>query len=69
MTDAESQSGFKAIQVMEATLSADHRVVDGAYVIFPALVWVVLNLFFCSVGAKWIASFKGFLENPLTMLL
>ena len=37
--------------VMTVTLSADHRVVDGA------------------VGARWLQSFKGFIENPVTMLL
>ena len=37
--------------VMTVTLSADHRVVDGA------------------VGARWLQSFKGFVEDPVTMLL
>ena len=37
--------------VMSVTLSADHRVVDGA------------------LGAKWMKVFKGFIENPVTMLL
>ena len=37
--------------VMSVTLSADHRVVDGA------------------VGARWLQAFKGFVENPVTMLL
>ncbi len=37
--------------VMTVTLSADHRVVDGA------------------VGAKLLQAFKGFVENPVTMLL
>jgi len=37
--------------VMTVTLSADHRVVDGA------------------VGARWLQSFKGFVEHPVTMLL
>jgi pyruvate dehydrogenase E2 component (dihydrolipoamide acetyltransferase) len=37
--------------VMTVTLSADHRVVDGA------------------VGARWLQSFKGFIEHPVTMLL
>ena len=37
--------------VMTVTLSADHRVVDGA------------------VAAQWLQSFKGFVENPVTMLL
>ena len=37
--------------VMTVTLSADHRVVDGA------------------AGARWLQSFKGFIEYPVTMLL
>ena len=37
--------------VMTVTLSADHRVVDGA------------------VGARWLQSFKDFIEHPVTMLL
>ncbi len=38
-------------QSMNVTLSADHRVVDGA------------------VGAQWLAAFKGYMEDPQTMLL
>lgn len=34
-----------------ATLSCDHRVVDGA------------------VGAQWLAAFKGYVEDPMSMLL
>ncbi|MEV8268662.1 dihydrolipoamide acetyltransferase family protein [Microbacterium sp. NPDC076911] len=37
--------------VMSVTLSADHRVLDGA------------------VAAKWLAAFRRFLENPLTILV
>lgn len=37
--------------VMDATLSCDHRVVDGA------------------VGAEFLAAFKRFVENPVTMLV
>ncbi|MCW5749751.1 MAG: pyruvate dehydrogenase complex dihydrolipoamide acetyltransferase [Alphaproteobacteria bacterium] len=37
--------------VMSATLSCDHRVIDGA------------------LGARWLAVFKGLVEDPLTMLL
>lgn len=37
--------------VMLVTLSADHRVVDGA------------------VGAEWLQAFKGYIENPLTMMV
>lgn len=42
--DEESARGFKEVSVMKATLSCDHRVVDGA------------------VGAKWMKSFKAYLE-------
>ena len=43
--------GFKGVEVLNVTLSLDHRVVDGA------------------VGAVWLQKFKGYLEDPLTMLL
>jgi len=36
---------------MSATLSCDHRVIDGA------------------MGAEWLKAFKGYIENPTTMLL
>ena len=51
VADETTESGFAVRNVMEVTLSADHRVVDGA------------------VGATWLQSFKGFMENPLKMLL
>jgi pyruvate dehydrogenase E2 component (dihydrolipoamide acetyltransferase) len=51
VADESTESGFAVRDVMEVTLSADHRVVDGA------------------VGATWLQSFKGYLENPLKMLL
>ncbi|CAO3637943.1 unnamed protein product [Mucor hiemalis] len=51
VVDESTESGFAVRDVMEVTLSADHRVVDGA------------------VGATWLQSFKGFMENPLKMLL
>lgn len=44
-------AAFKQVTVLSATLSCDHRVVDGA------------------VGAQWLAALKGFLENPMTMML
>lgn len=47
----EEEKGFKVAQVMKATISADHRIVDGA------------------IGARWMAAFKGYLENPLTLML
>ncbi len=37
--------------IMNVTLSADHRIVDGA------------------LGAEWLQVFKGFIENPVTMLI
>jgi len=43
--------GYEEALVMSATLSCDHRVVDGA------------------VGAQWLGAFKGFMEDPVTMLL
>lgn len=48
---AEEEKGFRVEQIMQVTLSSDHRVVDGA------------------VGARWLAAFKGYLENPLTFML
>lgn len=47
----EEERGFKAVQIMKATLSSDHRTVDGA------------------VAARYMAAFKGYLENPLTFML
>uniref|UniRef100_A0A0A8YPZ3 Acetyltransferase component of pyruvate dehydrogenase complex n=1 Tax=Arundo donax TaxID=35708 RepID=A0A0A8YPZ3_ARUDO len=46
---AESQ--FEVGSFMSATLSCDHRVIDGA------------------IGAEWLKAFKGYMENPTTMLL
>lgn len=48
---ATSPSGFEEAQYLTATLSCDHRVVDGA------------------VGAQWLQAFRGYLEDPATMLL
>ncbi|KQK20074.1 dihydrolipoyllysine-residue acetyltransferase component 2 of pyruvate dehydrogenase complex, mitochondrial isoform X2 [Brachypodium distachyon] len=42
---------FEVGSFMSATLSCDHRVIDGA------------------IGAEWLKAFKGYLENPTTMLL
>lgn len=47
----DENGDFEVVQMMNVTLSCDHRVVDGA------------------VGAKWLNAFKGYMENPLTMLL
>ncbi|KAJ7631091.1 dihydrolipoamide acetyltransferase [Roridomyces roridus] len=47
----EEERGFKTVQVMNVTLSSDHRTVDGA------------------IAARWLAAFKGYLENPLTFML
>ena len=48
---ASPEGGFTEAQVMAATLSCDHRVVDGA------------------LGAQWMAAFRGYMEEPSTMLL
>ena len=40
-----------AATIMTATLSGDHRVIDGA------------------VGAKWMAAFKNYVENPVLALI
>ncbi|MDF2965493.1 MAG: branched-chain alpha-keto acid dehydrogenase subunit [Rickettsiaceae bacterium] len=42
---------MRIANVMDVTLSVDHRVVDGA------------------VGAKFLAAFKNFIENPMTMFV
>lgn len=46
-----SEGGFAAATFMSATLSCDHRVVDGA------------------IGARWLGAFKGYIEDPVTLLL
>jgi pyruvate dehydrogenase E2 component (dihydrolipoamide acetyltransferase) len=45
------RAAWKHATMMNVTLSADHRVVDGA------------------VGATWLSAFKGYMENPSSMLL
>ena len=47
----DGEGGFKTTQVMNVTLTSDHRTVDGA------------------VAAKFLQSFKGFVEQPLTFML
>jgi len=42
---------ISAASLMRVTLSADHRVVDGA------------------LAAEWLNAFKGYIENPLSMLV
>ncbi|KAK9827713.1 hypothetical protein WJX81_003489 [Elliptochloris bilobata] len=48
---ASPDGGFAEAHIMAATLSCDHRVVDGA------------------LGAQWLATFRGYVEEPSTMLL
>jgi pyruvate dehydrogenase E2 component (dihydrolipoamide acetyltransferase) len=50
-TPGAASGAFKTATLMNVTLSADHRVVDGA------------------VGATWLGAFKGYLENPSSMML
>lgn len=47
----DADGGVRFASVMTATLSCDHRVVDGA------------------LGAELLAALRGFLENPVTMLV
>lgn len=42
---------YKFASFISATLSCDHRVIDGA------------------IGAEWLKAFKGYIENPESMLL
>ncbi|KAI8541963.1 hypothetical protein RHMOL_Rhmol08G0101800 [Rhododendron molle] len=42
---------YQFASFMSATLSCDHRVIDGA------------------IGAEWLKAFKGYIENPESMLL
>mmetsp|Transcript_16942 Transcript_16942/g.22014 ORF Transcript_16942/g.22014 Transcript_16942/m.22014 type:complete len:502 (+) Transcript_16942:118-1623(+) len=49
--DPDSEEIYQEAVMLTATLSCDHRVVDGA------------------VGAQWLASFKKYVENPMSMLL
>jgi pyruvate dehydrogenase E2 component (dihydrolipoamide acetyltransferase) len=49
--DASGAAVWKQATMMNVTLSADHRVVDGA------------------VGATWLSAFKGYMEQPSSMLL
>lgn len=46
-----ADGSFEAASILKATLSADHRVVDGA------------------LGAQWLQAFRGYIEDPLTMLV
>lgn len=51
VVDDSAEAGFSEATVMSATISCDHRVIDGA------------------VGAGWLKAFKGYMEDPETMLL
>jgi pyruvate dehydrogenase E2 component (dihydrolipoamide acetyltransferase) len=51
LVPADNEKGFETKQIMKATISADHRIVDGA------------------MAARWMSSFKSYLENPLTFML
>ncbi|KAI5078934.1 hypothetical protein GOP47_0006605 [Adiantum capillus-veneris] len=48
---SDSEGGFTTATYMSATLSCDHRVVDGA------------------IGARWLGAFKGYIEDPVTLIL
>ncbi len=51
LKEGEAGDNWQVAPVLTATLSCDHRVVDGA------------------VGAQWLAAYKAYVENPVTMLL
>ena len=76
---------FKFASFMSVTLSCDHRVIDGKqlfadwiqhsqyHFILTMLRFnfsnVLLILCIGAIGAEWLKSFKGYIENPETMLL
>lgn len=49
--EPDSEEIYKEAVMLTATMSLDHRVVDGA------------------VGAQWLSAFKGYVENPESLLL
>lgn len=51
LVDETTETGYRIGSVMNVTLSADHRSVDGA------------------VGARYLAEFKKYAEDPFTLLL
>ncbi len=78
---AEGQ--FEVGSFMSATLSCDHRVIDGTFWInwhylllsggrdSPKLADGLPFFYFLAsaIGAEWMKALKGYIENPTTMLL
>ena len=65
---------------MSATLSCDHRVIDGNLIclrcIHALCLWLGKLTFCCwwelcagAIGAEFLKAFKGYIENPTSMLL
>lgn len=70
---------------MLVTLSCDHRVIDGTYSIISIIFWgqfspvklysihvtmmILLPVDTGAIGAEWLKAFKGYIENPESMLL
>lgn len=51
MIPGKVEGTYEEGSFMCATISADHRVIDGA------------------VAAQWLAQFKKYMEDPMTMML
>lgn len=69
---------FNFASYMPVTLSCDHRVVDGNPVLLSSLIHYhssslyksnLLLLSAGAIGAEWLKAFKGYIENPESMLL
>lgn len=67
---------------MSVTLSCDHRVIDGRILNLKSFkilynlkekceICNIMLFFVCSgaIGADWLKAFKGYIENPESMLL
>lgn len=62
---------------MSATLSCDHRVIDGMLLVLVRFLhglWTGINSavhgnYAGAIGAEFLKAFKGYIENPTSMLL
>lgn len=66
---------------MSVTLSCDHRVIDGVhsdslliYQFIPVKLYAInttltIAMYAGAIGAEWLKAFKGYIENPESMLL
>lgn len=73
---------FKFASFMSVTLSCDHRVIDGRHhMLFKTTLQLqmfnfyllhIINVYCCclgAIGAEYLKAFKGYVENPHSMLL